>query len=101
MKHPLKTTFTVAAMGTVAYAVWRLFFRHRMGPVEKAGHAVDATAKKAAENLEKAAAAIEETSDFGLGRRFGQNIDEALGETKAALHMASRVVHEAIQSLKR
>jgi hypothetical protein len=67
--------------------------RHHAGLAERAGLGIDASVKKAAEGLSKAAAAIEEKSDQGLARRAGRSIDDTLGEAKTVFGKGATRMH--------
>jgi hypothetical protein len=67
--------------------------RHHAGLAERTGQGIDASIKRAAEGLTKAAAAIEEKGDEGLARKMGRSIDDALGEAKTVFDKAATRMH--------
>ena len=84
----------LAAM--MGFAAWKIVTHWKAGCAEKTGHDADAAINATAEKLEKAAIALEECADGGLGENLGKGIDELLLDTKKTLETATDIINKTL-----
>jgi hypothetical protein len=96
-------SFFVVLLGILAAVLitiltFKLARRRHPGVAEKAGNVIDASIRAAADKLEKAADAIEEFGENGLGKNIGKGLDEILSDAKKTLEKAADSIQAALKN---
>ena len=99
IKRTIIGLYRLITLGATAYVAWKIVRYWQKRISEKNGRAVERSLNAAAEKLAKAAIALEDGADGGLGEIPGQSRDEVLADTRKALEKATdlftRALHRA------